>query len=157
MKEICMLLIIALTSLQACSASSQNTSLGDCGVNEGFCGEHAYRVSATGVPRSSEKVISARKDQAITAAVMMARVRMLEKFRGYCVQLVPWQYPDNLGKEARERCRELLKMNKVFFSELESKIHQGSVLKADWDSVQNCTVLYEFKMQGLKARIDRCY
>lgn len=63
-----MLLIIALTSLHACSASSQNASLGDCGNYEGFCGE-----------------------------------------------------------------------------------------QADWDSVQNCTVLYEFKMQGLKTRIDRCY
>jgi hypothetical protein len=70
------------------------TDKGIASFRDGLCGSDAFRDKAEGIPKHSETDPAVRKEQVLRAVIFMAQHRMLEKFNGMYVQLLPWHYSE---------------------------------------------------------------
>jgi len=114
--------------------------------NDGWCGNDAFRLKASGVPAKTASGIDSRKDTAMKAAVLIAQVRIMEKFMGSCISGTGIMY-NELADDGSSRWKE----------ELKDVVKKGTMVAASWDADQNCSVIYEVKKTGLKEWVQSCY
>ncbi|PKL36007.1 MAG: hypothetical protein CVV44_17445 [Spirochaetae bacterium HGW-Spirochaetae-1] len=152
MKKVLSALCISFFLIPSCTGNSQKQE-----NREGFIDEHTFRVVATGVAVPSEKDITKRKEQALKAALLACQYRMLEKFRGYCIQLVPFYRPAGTPPEVLEEDRRILKKNRELFRKLADQVKDGKAVTALYDEHQVCTIVYQVRIQNLKVLLTRCY
>lgn len=144
----------AMILILFCACSTQSNSQK---INNGFMNEHTYRVTATGLPRKDEKDISKRKDQALKAAILYSQYKIIEKFKGNCLQLVPCYYPAGTSAETVKKDQQIVKKHKELLEKLVFRIKLGKIIKAKFDDKQHCSILYEVTMENLQAKFKSCY
>ncbi len=114
-------------------------------VSKGFCGPDSYRITATGVPAKSKTDRQMRRKSSVYAATLMAHYSMYMDFEGGCIEQSMHGFPaGDIERKAawKKKLRELVKKGKVVYTTCDEK--------------DNCTVLYELRMKGLKKKILTC-
>ncbi len=111
----------------------------------GFCGADSYRVLSQGIPEWSLTDRNKRRSSSLKAAVIAARYRLIGKFEGACIETCVYNCPDFTKKK--------LWLKKIAH---EIKASPGKILFKNWDSNDQCTIIFEFTRPKLKGEFDKC-
>lgn len=115
-------------------------------VEKGFCGPDSYRVTATGVPAKIGTDQKKRRKSAVYAAILLAHYFMRMAFEGHCIEQSMRGFP----KSYAER-------RKAWQKEIRELVKNGKAVYSTCDGSDNCTILYELRVKGLRKKIDACY
>ncbi|MCP4138302.1 MAG: hypothetical protein GY754_45490 [bacterium] len=109
-------------------------------ITDGWVDEDTIRVKVMAEPKRGLTNIIQRKGTAKEAALIMAQKRVLEKFT-----------PPRL--EGAAGMAEFNSTGIAVARELGGFVKGGTIIKEKYDKDQNCEIVYEVKMRGLKKRV----
>lgn len=110
-------------------------------LKKGFCGSDSYRITATGAPEKNEKDRKRRRKQATKGAMLAAHYHMREAFEGHCFEQAMMGFPEGYAERKAAWKKDIRKM-----------VKKGKVIFSTCDAEDNCTVLYELRIRGLRKK-----
>ncbi len=134
-------LMVGVTlTLSSCGSKLGGMVKGDSYRTEGWINQDTYRLTAEGVANRKLRNKVARRASAERSAIMNAKYKVLEKFKGSKVEGAAGMSDfENTGMAVAE--------------EVQGYIKGGSVVKKTFDEEDNCEIIYEVKAKGLKKKV----
>lgn len=162
-----LIIMLSLLYYAACRSSRESQiNLTACGTKltaevigsfvDGFCGNDAYRVRAEYVPGKTGTGPGMGKEKAMQNAVTLARMRMIEKFRGMCSEQWAMAPHGDEKSGAMKAWKKSSRLRELWFDELKKIIPEGTVIATAWRNNGTCVIIYELRMPGLRKRSERC-
>jgi len=139
------MLILSLTApavtLVSCKSGNQVTASKDIWQSEGWIDRDTFRIMATGNPRKGLTSDAQKKGTAREAAVLIAQIRILEKFNGDKIESC-----GGFSDYEQSHVTALKEYNAI--------IKNGVVIAEKYDDQFNCDIIYEVKYPGLKKKVS---
>jgi len=115
------------------------TSVDNSATNRGgWVTDDIYRISVKGIAPRSERDTAARKHSARRAAIMNARFKILKQFKKYSIES-----GKKMGIPQSSSCANIVK----------ASIKSGTVIYQEYDSYDNCRIIYEVRSRGLRQNV----
>ncbi len=132
---------LVVFSFTSCGPSMGGQVKGESFKTEGWVDNDTFRLVTMGVAKKTLTNKVQRRASAQEAAVLDARRKILEKFKG-------------AKTEAASGMSDFEMTGVAVASEVAGVVAGGSVIKATYDTEDNCEVVYEVKAKGLKKKVS---
>ncbi|MCP4131035.1 MAG: hypothetical protein GY754_08655 [bacterium] len=110
-------------------------------LTDGWVDEDTYRASSIGMPRRGLQNLHQQRESAKEAAILNAQKRILERFTSAPLEGAG-AMSDVWGSYGLAVAKEF-----------GGFVKGGSVIREKYDKEQNCEIVYEVKMKGLRKRV----
>lgn len=109
---------------------------------EGWINDDTFRVLGMGLPPTDSKDSFERRLISKEAAILDAKDKVVAKIVG--------SYIESLSVSDKGRINE-----KTVSERVSGRLRGGSIISSEWDSKDNCMVVYEVYSKGLKSEMDK--
>ncbi|MCP4129431.1 MAG: hypothetical protein GY754_00305 [bacterium] len=131
------LIISFLFALISCSSANKKQEIDPMNI-EGWLNGDTYQVFASARLKAEFVGLNEKKNEIRHAAVMVAKEKIFDQFMGL------------LDKSSKSYKFNKLKMGKIFLS----AARKGEVIKEEFDSEWNCTILFRIQEKDLRKNVE---